>query len=195
MSRSSSSSGSTPSRMAPPSRATPAARRARGLEIVAEIGEVVEPGGEAADERRPQSVDQQATRGIAASDCGATPDPAAPRSERGARHQAPMSCTVRRVSCTLPARWCGRRTLRRHPPILNPLHDSSGFNSQVRSSRLPSTSPPVKLVEQRPGPCTIRRFDDVEVPEGGRIDQQVVGADPERHLADVRQAAFWVSRR
>ena len=157
MSRSSSSSGSTPSRIAPPSRASAGGSSSSvALERVAEVGQVVElrrPGCRRAAPAAPRAAAARA--GSPPATGGARPDRAGPAVPSAARADQPLDVVHRPAACRAPSprsvvRNANSSTASSRSWIRS--SDSSGRSSQARSSR-----PPIDVTvrsiscEQRPG--------------------------------------------
>ncbi len=191
MSRSSSSSGVDPVA----NRAAVARQRRRlvderRFELLPHVGEVVEPGSQAADERRAQLADEEPH--------------ARHRGERLAqRDQIPRAGGAERRAGDQPLHVVDGAQRVLH---LRPLGAAEGelldgveaildaLQRQQRLEQPGAQQPPahrrhraIDLVQQRPGAATVGRLDHVEVPERRRIDDQVVGAGAVGNLADVRE--------
>src|SRR6185503_7682827 len=165
----------------------------RRFEIAAQICQIVETSSQASDERRAEPVEQQADPRNRRQRLTQRDQIAGTRgAERGAGHQ-PLH-VVHRPERVLDFRALGgaeRELFDRIEAILDALE---------RQQRLqqpgPEQTPPhrrdraVDLVEQRSGAAAIRRLDDVEVLERGRVDDETVGAGAERDLADVREVGL-----
>ena len=162
----------------------------RAIEIVAQVREIVEFGGEAADERRlkwfQQHTDARNRRHrlpqrdeIARSG----------RAQSGAGYE-PLDI-VNRLQRFADLRAFGtpkRKLFDRIESILDPLERQQRPQqpgAQQASAHRGERS--IDLLQQRPVPAAIRGFDDLEVPERGRIDDHRVGAGPKGQVADVRE--------
>ena len=75
-------------------------------------------------------------------------------------------------------------------PILNPRErDERPHEPLPEQPAAHRRHRPIDLVEQRSGAAALGAFDDVEVPQRDRIDEQRVGGDAKRDVADVRELA------
>ena len=180
--------------MMPPSRATAGGSSTSvRVELVAQVGEVVELGDEAPDERRLQLVEQHAharhgrdrlpQRDEVARTGGA---------ERGARDEA--LDVVHRLERVAQLRALGRaerELLDGVEPILDPLErDERPQQPRAQQPAAHRRHRAIDLVQQRSGAAAVGGFDDLEVPQRGRIDEQAVGAGAEGDLADVREVGL-----
>lgn len=69
--------------------------------------------------------------------------------------------------------------------------DSSGRSSHVQDqARAHRGEGPIDFLQQRSAASTVRRLNDLEVPERDRIDDHRVGAGSERQITNVRQLGF-----
>ena len=195
--RSSSSSASTPSRMTPPSRAC-SGRLVddRALDRVADVGEVVDLGHQAGEQRRLQTAASAAQRGAAAPS-----DWPSATTSRGPAVPSEMRATSRSRSCMLLS---SSRSLPRSVVAEREVFDGVEpiLNARQRDQRphqpLPQQPPAhrrrgaIEHVQQRAVAAALRALDDVQMAQRDRIDEQRVGGDAAarcRGRARARRAA------
>ena len=192
---SSSSSGSTPSRVKPPSRAK--RRRLvdqRALDQVAHVGQIVELRQQAAQQRRLHVVEHQldARDGSRATAAATTRSrgPAVPSAARATSRS--RSWTVFSTSRNLP------RSVER-----NASSSTASSRSRMRSSDDERTQQPgaeqpaahrrdgaIDLVQQRPLRPALAAGDDLEMLQRDRIDEQAVGGRLVADGAHVREVGL-----
>ena len=191
MPRRSSSSGSTPSRTTPPSRAT--SRRfveQRPIELLAQVREIVQLGEEARHERSLHLAEQH-------------PHARHCRDRLAQRHEIARACRAERRAGDEPLDVVDRLQRLAHLRALGaakgelfdrvePVLDA--LEREQRPEQPAAQQPPphrrdraIDLVQQRSGAPAIDGLDHFEVPERGRIDQHAVRPGAERDLAHVRQ--------
>ena len=161
----------------------------RAIQLVAQVGQIVELGRQAADERRLQARSSSIrTRGTAAIDCRSetrSRGPAVPSAARATSRS--MSCTIFSVSRTF-ARSVLRNAKSSTASSRSWMRSSasSGRSSQARISR-PPIGVTVRSISCSSDPVAsaVGGLDHLEVPQRGRIDDHAVGAGAERDLADV----------
>ena len=191
MPRRSSISGSTPSRMTPPSRASAGGSSSSvRSSSLAQIGQVVEFGGEAAHERRLELVEQHANAGHGGKRLPERDEiPRAGGTECGAGNE-PLDVVDRfqRVAHLGALGAPEGELLDRVETILNPI-ERHQRPKQPGAEQAPAHrgDRPIDLVEQRSSTAAVSCVDDLEIPERGRIDDHAVGGGPKRNLADVRE--------
>ena len=200
MVRSSSSPASTPSRVNPPSRASAGGIvDQRGLDAVADVAQVVELGDERSDERRLRSASTVAHPGNDRKRLLQTDQIARPRrAERRRATRRSRSWTGLMALAELAAIGRPKRQLLdRVQPIADGSSESSGRSSHARSRRLPiDVIGPIELVEQRAVAAAFGSFEDLEMLERRRIDQQRVGALRDSSIARTcARSTFCVARR
>ena len=181
MPRRSSSSGSTPSRIAPPSRASAGGSSTmRRADLVAHLGEVVQLADEAPDERRLQLVEQHAHARDGDERLPQRDEIArAGGAERRARDEA--LDVVDRLQRVAQLAAFGRRGTRAPRPR---RADPGSVRATTSGAQQPAAQQraahrrlrAVDLVEQRSGTAAVRRSRRPRGAAGRGIDDQAVGA-------------------
>ena len=162
----------------------------RAVQLVAQVGEIVELGDEAPDERRVQLGQQHAHARHGRDGLPQRDEVARPRdAERRAGHEA--LDVVNRLERLAQLGAFGRsecQLLDGVEPILNPLErDERPEQPRAQEPAAHRRHRAVDLVQQRSGAAAVGGVDHLEVAERGRIDEEAVGAGAKRNLTDVRK--------
>ena len=160
----------------------------RRVELVAEVGEIVELGDEAPDERRLQLGEEHAHARHGGNRLSQRDEVARPGdAERRARDE-PLDVVNRleRLAQLGAFGRAERQLLDGVEPILNPLErDERPEQPRAQQPAAHRRHRAVDLVQQRSGAPAVGGVDHLEVAQRRRIDEQAVGAGAERDLTDV----------